>query len=238
MTVKVTVPNTFATATTSIPLSQLDTNFGNLGSAINNAATYSNYAVDVGVVNNYAIDITGIDTTYVAGIRFQFKAANTNTNACSLNVNSQGTKAIVRTNGTDLPPGSIITGAIVDVMYDGTNFQLMNSEIGGITTQSITTGANIFPNSDTATQYEITALASAALFEIPVGTPTDGQKLIIRIKDNGSARLLSWTTSAGGYRAVGVTLPTATIPSKVTYVGCIYNGQDSYWDVVSVAQEV
>ena len=238
MTAKVTVPNIFATATTAIPLSQLDTNFNNVSSAINNAATYSNYAVDVGIANNYAITISGVDTTYVAGIRFQLKATNTNTNSCSLNVNSQGTKGIVRTNGSDLPPGSIIAGSIVDVVYDGTKFQLMNSEIGGITTQSITTSANIFPNSDTATQFEVTALASSATFEVPIGTPTDGQKLIIRIKDNGLARILSWDTGVNGYRAVGTTLPTVTVPNKVTYVGLIYNGQDSYWDAVSVAQQV
>lgn len=238
MTVKVTVPNTFATATTSIPLSQLDTNFNNIGSAINDAATYSNYALDVGVVNNYAINISGITTTYVAGIRFQFKAAATNTGNCTLNVNSQGSKPILRTNGSEVPPGGIIANAIVDVMYDGTQFQLMNSEIGGITTQSVTTGTNIFPNSDTATQYEVTALASAAMFEIPLGTPTDGQKLIIRIKDNGTSRLLTWDTSTNGYRAVGTTLPTTTLANKVTYVGCIYNGQDNYWDAVSVAQQI
>lgn len=237
MTAKVTVPNIFATATTAIPLSQLDTNFNNVSAAINNAATYSNYAVDVGIANNYAITISGVDTTYVAGIRFQFKATNTNTNSCSLNVNSQGTKAIVSSNGSDLPAGAIISGAIIDVMYDGTQFQLLNSEVGGVKVVSISTAANIFPNSDTATQYEITALASNATFEIPLGTPTDGQKLIIRVKDNGSSRILSWDSGSGGYRAIGTTLPATTSAGKVLYVGCIYNGQDSFWDVVSIAQQ-
>jgi hypothetical protein len=49
---------------------------------------------------------------------------------------------------------------------------------------------------------------------------------------------LTWTTSAGGYRVIGCTLPTTTVASKVIYVGCIYNATESFWDVVSVAQQI
>ena len=130
MTAKVTIPNTFATATTAIPLSQLDNNFSNVNAAINNAITYSNYALDTGSANNYVITITGQTTTYAAGIAFQFKATNTNTGASTLNVNAQGTQSIVRTDGSALSAGDILAGGIVSVMYDGTNFQLMN-DAGG-----------------------------------------------------------------------------------------------------------
>lgn len=130
MPAKVTIPNTFATATTAIPLSQLDANFSNVNAAINNVATFSNYAVDTGTANNYLIAITGQTTTYVAGIAFQFRAANTNTGASTLNVNTQGAISIVRTDGTALAAGDIIANGIVSVMYDGTNFQLLN-DAGG-----------------------------------------------------------------------------------------------------------
>jgi len=130
MTAKVTIPNTFATATTAIPLSQLDNNFSNVNAAINNAITYSNYALDTGSANNYVITITGQTTTYAAGIAFQFKATNTNTGASTLNVNAQGTQSIVRTDGSALSAGDILAGGIVSVMYDGTNFQLLN-DAGG-----------------------------------------------------------------------------------------------------------
>ena len=102
-----------------------------------------------------------------------------------------------------------------------------------------TTGAAspITPTADTADQYNVTALAVAATIAIPSGTPTDGQKLTLRIKDNGTARALTWTTSAGGYRIVGTTLPTTTFISKTVYVGCVYNAADSFWDVVAVSQQ-
>ena len=61
-----------------------------------------------------------------------------------------------------------------------------------------------------------------------------GQKLTIRIKDNGTARTLAWNAI---YRACGVPLPTITVASKTMYVGCIYNSSDTKWDVVSLTQE-
>jgi len=100
----------------------------------------------------------------------------------------------------------------------------------------IASAATITPTGDTADQYEVTALAAGATIAAPSGTPTDGQKLVLRIKDNGTARALTWTTTSGAYRAVGVTLPTTTVISKVLYVGCVYNAQDSFWDVLAVAQ--
>lgn len=95
--------------------------------------------------------------------------------------------------------------------------------------------ATITPTADASDQYNVTALATNATIAAPSGTPTDGQKLIIRILDNGTARTLSWNAI---YRAVGVTLPSTTVISKVVYVGCIYDLAASKWDVVAVASEI
>lgn len=103
--------------------------------------------------------------------------------------------------------------------------------------QTVASSATITPTGDTADQYTVTALATAATIAAPSGTPVDGQKLVLRIKDNGTARALTWTTTSGAYRAVGVTLPTTTVISKVLYIGCIYNSQDTFWDVIAVVQQ-
>jgi hypothetical protein len=93
-------------------------------------------------------------------------------------------------------------------------------------------------NSDSFDQYAATAQAAVLTISADAGTPTNGQKMIFRFKDNGTARALTWTTGAvKAFRAVGVTLPTTTIINKTVYVGCIYNTADSRWDVVAVAQE-
>jgi hypothetical protein len=70
------------------------------------------------------------------------------------------------------------------------------------------------------------------------GTPTDGQRVIFRFKDNGTPQALTWTTgSTNSFQAVGVTLPTTTTANKVTYVGAIYNAASSRWDAVAVTTE-
>ena len=107
-----------------------------------------------------------------------------------------------------------------------------------VVTTAGTGGGSITPTSDTADQFVITALTSTATFLAPSGTPVDGQKLIIRIKDNGVSRALTWTSTTAGYRAVGAIIPVSTSASKTTYVGCIYNGADLFWDVVAVATQV
>lgn len=102
---------------------------------------------------------------------------------------------------------------------------------------TIADAATITPTGDNSDQYNVTALAQAATIAAPSGTPADGQKLSLRFEDNGTSRALTWTTTSGAYRAVGVTLPTATVASKVIYVGCIYNSADTFWDVVAVATQ-
>ncbi|TAK89618.1 hypothetical protein EPO04_00725 [Patescibacteria group bacterium] len=99
---------------------------------------------------------------------------------------------------------------------------------------SNTSSSTPTPNADTTDVYLLTALAVGATFGAPTGTPTDGQSLIIRIKDNGTARSLAWNAI---YRAVGTSLPTTTVISKTHYLGFIYNSADSKWDCLAVSQE-
>jgi hypothetical protein len=106
-----------------------------------------------------------------------------------------------------------------------------------VRSSTISSSSTITPTSDTSDQYTITALAVPATIASPTGTPVDGQKLTIRIEDNGVARALTWTTTSGGYRIIGTTLPVTTVAGKTMYIGCIYNSNAVFWDVVSVAQE-
>jgi hypothetical protein len=122
----------------------------------------------------------------------------------------------------------------------GTNSPAVKLDVAGTirsTSVTIASASTITPTSDTTNQYTVTALAVPATIAIPSGTPIDGQKLTIRIKDNGTARALTWTTTSGGYRVIGTTLPTTTVATKTIYVGCIYNSFDSFWDVVAVATQ-
>jgi hypothetical protein len=100
------------------------------------------------------------------------------------------------------------------------------------TTTSLTT---LTPDIASFDQYNLTAQAAGLTIAAPTGTPVDGNKLIIRILDNGTARALTWNAT---YTVIGAVLPTTTVINKTIYVGCIYNANNTRWDVVAVTTQV
>jgi hypothetical protein len=87
------------------------------------------------------------------------------------------------------------------------------------------------PAGDDVDLYDVTALAADATFGAPTGTPQNGQKLQIRIKDNGTARALAWNAI---YRAGSdVSLPTTTTQNKVLRLGFEYHATANKWDLVA-----
>ena len=101
---------------------------------------------------------------------------------------------------------------------------------------SLTTAstATLTVNSDVNDFVVVTAQASALTIAAPTGTPVEGQKLIIRLKDNGSARGITFNAI---FRAIGITIPTTTVASKITYLGLVYNSTDTKWDVIATKTE-
>ncbi|MBF0142710.1 MAG: tail fiber domain-containing protein [Magnetococcales bacterium] len=83
------------------------------------------YASDGGGANAYTMAVTPVITAYVTGQAFRFKAANTNTTAATLAVSGLAAKAIQK-NGAALVAGDITVGDVVEVVYDGTQFQLVS----------------------------------------------------------------------------------------------------------------
>lgn len=114
------------------------------------------------------------------------------------------------------------------LMADGTVTTFMNPRV-----QSVTSSATVTPTS-TNDLVKITAQAAGLTLANPTGTFAEGQSLIIRIKDNGTARSIAYGSD---YRAIGVTLPTTTVLSKTTYLGIIFNDTDTKWDVVGVTTQ-
>ena len=100
---------------------------------------------------------------------------------------------------------------------------------------SAASASSLTPDVSVADQYNYTALAANLTINAPTGTPVDGQKLMFRILDNGTSRTLTWNAT---FTVIGVTLPTATTANKTTYVGCVYNANNTRWDVVAVVTQV
>lgn len=77
------------------------------------------------------------------------------------------------------------------------------------------------PNTDTTDIALITTPAANFTVADPSGTLSDGQRLLIRIKQGASAFTITWGTS---YRSSGIaTLPTAGVASKTVTLGFMYD---------------
>ena len=96
--------------------------------------------------------------------------------------------------------------------------------------QSVTSSATVTPTS-TNDLVKITAQATGLTIANPTGTMSEGQAMIIRIKDNGTAQTIAFDTN---YRAIGVTLPTTTTISKTIYIGLVWNDTDTKFDVLGI----
>ena len=135
---------------------------------------------------------------------------------------------------------AITTPAVGLVAYstDTTEGAFVNTSLGWqrIATLSVTTTtastATLTPNVDAADTFTITAQAVGLSVANPTGTPVNGQKMIIRIDDNGTARAITW--SGTQYRAsTDLALPTTTIATKTMYLGFIWNSTDTKWDLIA-----
>ena len=99
---------------------------------------------------------------------------------------------------------------------------------------SVASTATLTPVYGSYDDYIVTALAANITIANPTGTPKEGQQFIIRLKDNGTARTITWGTA---YRVIGVTSPITTVVNKTVYIGGKYNSTDAKVDIIAVAQE-
>jgi len=91
-------------------------------------------------------------------------------------------------------------------------------------------------NTDNADAVTITTLATAitSMTTNLSGVPNNFDKLIIRIKDDGSPHAITWGASFASSQS---TLPTTTVASKVTTVGLQWDSVKTKWICIAVDQE-
>lgn len=135
-------------------------------------------------------------------------------------------------SATTLSGGTIFSGSTeLSSLLNSATATLTNKRIT-VRIGTETSSATSTPTADSVDQWNVTALAVADAFAAPTGTPTDGQNLMIRIRDNGTARALTWNAI---YEASSdLALPTTTIINRTLWLGFRYNTVAVRWQLLAV----
>lgn len=123
-------------------------------------------------------------------------------------------------------------GDDTEYIYDGAALAVRLKRVNPAV-QTVASAATVTPTFAND-QVNITAQAVALDLANPTGTAIPAHGIVIRIKDAGAAKAITYGAQ---YRGIGVTLPATTVLGKTLYLGMIYNSTDTKWDVVAVAQE-
>lgn len=108
----------------------LDTHVELAYSAINAIESGSVFYVEdtASGTDNYTGTVTPAVSSYTSGLMIHFKPATSNTGTATIDLNSVGSNIIKRKSGSDLSTGDMLVGGIYTLLYDGTNFILLNPE--------------------------------------------------------------------------------------------------------------
>lgn len=117
--------NSGATGQEAISASSARTKLG-----VSSAADTQNQAANwcgtaTGTADVITATVTPAITAYAAGQTFRFISSGANTTNVTININSLGAKAITKNGATALGAGDIPSGAVIEIVYDGTRFQFI-----------------------------------------------------------------------------------------------------------------
>ena len=117
--------------------------------------------------------------------------------------------------------------------YNGISWVSVNSSASSSDAEdTYSSASSITPDMGTYTLITVTALGTGLSLINPTGSPSNGRKLIIRIKDAGTSQSISYGSYYRG--TIELPLPGSTIVGKTLYMGFIWNNTDTKLDLVAV----
>ena len=206
--------------------------------AINDTTTFSNL-ITVAGTNTLTALATPALSGYAAGAQYSFIAQNTNTGAVTIDIDTLGVKSITQTGSTALVAGSIVSGAMVVIEYDGTRFQLLtpnsfvNPIIRGYTeivTSSGTVGATATLSISAGTVLTAT-LTSATPCTFTMPTSTAGKSFMLLLKQPAAGSATTATFTGVKFGTLGAPTITATV-GKMDILSFVSDGTNWYGSIV------
>jgi hypothetical protein len=174
------------------------------------------FTADTGTVNNLVGTVSPTPAAYAAGQKFQIKALLGNTGAVVANFNGLGNKPVIYSNGAALTGNDYAAGAVLDLEFDGTSFQLG----GGLTPPTATPASLVHYGVDTGSANAMVATFSPAVATLTAGmqfeiTPVAANTLTAVTLNPNALGLINCFRSDGSALAVGDIQPA---PGKSIFV--------------------
>jgi hypothetical protein len=166
-----------------------------IGSGVNNTA---GNRLESTAINQLVVGFDSITPFMVLG-----EAVGSYINSADLII---GGSSKIGTEDISLQGDTLING-VLDMNNNRITKTIVNPSV-----QETTSTATLTINADQQNTGVLTAQGAALTVANPTGTIVQGQKLVYRIKDDGTGRAITW---GADFRAIGVTLPTTTTASKL-----------------------
>lgn len=149
-------------------------------------------------------------------------------------INNLNTALMINNVATNLTEGVLSENNMVS--NSATKLATQRSIRAYVNTQTtIASSATPTPTGDRKrNELYITELGEEATISAPTGTPANGNVLIIRIKDDGTARTLNYNEI---YDGLFDTLPNTTTANKYLYIGFSYNSVANKWQMLAVQEQ-
>ena len=182
----------------------------------------------------YVCSLTPALTTYIPGAHYFFKASADNVGAATLDLNVIGAKTIVKMMGSisaTLADNDIRAGQFVEVIYDGTNMQMV-SQLGGAgdfssnTATSVDSELVVFSGTGGKTGKRATGTGLATLTSGVLGTVTAPTGAVV-----GAGQANTWTTGAQDMgSATSLKVPTSAGAAPTANGLVAYDSTSNTWE--------
>jgi len=228
------------TPTANIPMGTFKITGLGAGTSATDAAQYGQLQAGATTIAT----VTGTDTltgsltpaiaAYATGNLFSFVAANTNTGATTINLNSLGAKSITKSGSTALTAGNIVSGQVYLIEYDGTRFQLINPTTTpvSLSADNTWTGTQTFSGTSSNTAVVLNDVAEVTTVSATAATGTINYDIttqaVLYYTSNASA---NWTVNFRGSSGTSLNTLMSTGQS-MTVAFLVTQGSTAYYNNV------
>ena len=225
MALPISIPYTFANATTSIPLSQLDTDISTIYATVNGigngTVALSNVVITGGIISN----VSGLSTSSIANGTSNVSIATANG---SVTVATAGNTAMtVDTSQNMTTVGTVAMGSSFkrNILINGNYLINQRGYVSGTATASGTYMHDRWKSTTTNSNYTFTQGTPDTTITIAAGTIA---QIVETVNVAGGVYTLSWTgtatariainggTTSGAYAASPITTSSATAGQTIT----------------------